>query len=312
MQNIPDKTFCDSIKTFQKSLNTKMRIENKSKNTITSYNTTYKAFILFCKQHYKQLSFSNIVEDDIYAFIEYKSEMMNKQGELAVSSVNAIVSHLKRLFKHIESNSGKLYDFDKVFEDIKPKQEQRIPKGVSDADFKKLEGRLEEMKIDEVLINFRNITLMKFLMYGGLRASEAISISLSDITYEEADKLYKISFRGKGRKIRTTFIEKELLEDELEMLSGVFNIDADKVIALTSTGNQMDRVQLSKMANSIYKQAGIKITGLHVLRHTVAKRLLARGVSIVVVQSLLGHGSIQTTAIYTNPTEDIIKGELGR
>lgn len=304
-----ENSFCKSIVRFQKSLNTKMKIDKLSKNTIDSYNRTYKYFILFCEQYDKELSFTNLKEDDIYAFIEYKSNNMDKQ-EISDSTVNSIISHLKRLFKHIERNSDELYDFDKVFEDIKIKQSVRIPKGIDDKDFKKIVNYLEEMKLEETFINFRNIILFKFLLYGGLRASEAISVCLSNIELEEDSDLYKISFKGKGKKNRVTFIKKDVIEDELDTLHNVLKIDINEPIATTSTGKQMDRIQLSKMVNSLYSRAGVNITGVHILRHTAAKRLLDEGVSIVVVQSLLGHGSIQTTAIYTNPTESIIKKEL--
>ncbi|WP_294961467.1 tyrosine-type recombinase/integrase [Sulfurimonas sp.] len=307
---MPELTFYESIQKFQKSLNVKMKIDELSVNTIDSYNRTYKYFILFCKQYDKKLSFQNIKEDDIYAFIEYKSANMNKQGNLSNSSVNSIVSHLKKLFKHIERNSDESYDFDKVFEDIKVKQSVRIPKGIDDKAFSKIVKYLEELKLNETFINFRNITLFKFLLYGGLRASEAISITLSSVELDISGGLYKIVFKGKGDKNRTTYIKEDLLYDELDTLRNVFKIDTHKPIALTTSGKAMDRVQLSKMVNSAYCRAGVKATGVHILRHTAAKRLLADGVSIVVVQSILGHGSIQTTSIYANPTESIIKKEL--
>jgi site-specific recombinase XerD len=271
---------------------------------------TYKSFVEFCKQHYKELSFQNLREDDIYAFIEYKSATMNKQGDVATSTANAIISHLKRLFKHIERNSENgLYDFDKVFEDIKLKQPKRVPKGLSDEQVNRLLNYLETLKAKETLINFRNIILFKLMLFGGLRASEAVSIKFSDIK-EVGDKLYKITFKGKGDKNRFTYVQKDDFEDEITTLKGMIVSSTGMLIATTASGKCMDRIQLSKMVNSIYKRAGIKASGVHILRHTAAKRLLANGVSIVVVQSLLGHSSIQTTSIYANPTEDIILKEM--
>lgn len=51
------------------------------------------------------------------------------------------------------------------------------------------------------------------------------------------------------------------------------------------------------------RQAGITGSTLHSLRHGYATRLLERNVNLRIVQILLGHGSIATTAIYTHLTE---------
>lgn len=300
--------FCQQLNNYIRSLNTKLKIDKKSENTISAYMRTYKYFIKFCEQHYKELTFKNIKEDDIYAFIEYKSMMMQKQGDISASTSNSLVSHLKRLFKHIERNAEDLHDFDKVFEDIKLKQPTRKPKGLSDSQVEKILTYLELSKADETYINFRNALLFKLMLFGGLRASEAVSIKLS--YFEEEGGLYKISFKGKGNKDRFTYVKVDDIEDEISTLKDVFNLDENEFISRTTLNKHMDRIQLSKMVNSIYSRAGLSVTGLHILRHTAAKKLLAKGVSIVVVQSLLGHSSIQTTSIYANPTEDIIRKEM--
>lgn len=301
-------TICKEIEAYAKSFERKMKIEKKSKNTIEAYMRTYKHFVDFCNQYDKELSFKNIKEDDIYAFLDYKSENMNKQGELSVSSANSYVVHLKRLFNYIERNGDELYDFDRVFEDIKLKQPQRKPKGLSDEAVEKILKYLEVLKCEETFIAFRNSLLFKVMLLGGLRASEAVTLTLS--CFKEEEDFYKISFKGKGDKNRVSYVKKEAIEDELLTLKDTFFLGENEKISRTSSGNCMDRVQLSKMVNSIYKRAGVKASGVHILRHTAAKTLLGKGVSIVVVQSLLGHNSIQTTSIYANPTDDIVKREL--
>lgn len=301
-------TFCQQIEIYTKSLHTKLKIEKKSKNTISSYMQTYKSFIEFCKQHYKELSSQNLREDDIYAFIEYKSATMNKQGDIATSTANAIVSHLKRLFKHIERNSEDGYNFNKVFEDIKLKQPKRVPKGIGEEDVGKLLTYLENLKSEETFINFRNVLLFKLMLFGGLRASEAVSLKLSNFSRKES--LYKISFKGKGDKERTTYIEADVIEDEIEMLGNIFGLLDNEYISKTRSNNHMDRIQLSKMVNSVYRMAGINVSGVHILRHTFAKSLREKKVDIVVLKELMGHSSIQTTSIYLNPTEDIVMREL--
>ena len=305
-------SFCKNIEIYVKSLNIKMKVDNKSKNTVMAYNRTYKYFIKFSKGYHKKITFKGLKENDIYAFIEYKSENMLEKENISISTTNSIITHLKVLFKHIEKNSDELYDFDKVFDDIKLKQQKSVPKGLTFKEVEKLKVYLKELKNDDTFLNYRNATLMKLMLFGGLRASEALSIRLSDITLYQDSELYRISFRGKGDKIRTSFIPVTLIEDELQTLAEQFALSSSSPIAITSTGANMDRFQLSKMANGIYKRAGIKSQGLHILRHTAAKVFLDSGVSIVVVQSLLGHSSIQTTSMYANPTESIITQELNK
>jgi len=304
------KLFCEKLNGFINSLLTKMTIENKSKNTIKTYTHTYKMFIEFCEQSDKELSFETLREDDIYSYISYRSSIMNKQGELSASTINSIVSHLKRLFIHIERNSNELLDFSKVFDDIKIKPTKKIPKGLSDKELSKLDIYIKDT-INNPGITYqalRNILLLKLMLLGGLRASETLTIKLSDFIAD--GEFYKISFFGKGKKHRIVYVLKSDFKDELELFKTKFNIQDSSLIALTSNDTVMDRFQLSDAMKYIYKLSNIKVSGVHILRHTAAKRLLANNVNITVVQSILGHSSIQSTTIYTNPTEEIMRAEM--
>ena len=71
----------------------------------------------------------------------------------------------------------------------------------------------------------------------------------------------------------------------------------------------MDGSQVYRMLQSIYVKLGIKAS-VHDLRHTFAKYLSYKNVDITVIKELLGHSSIQTTAIYTNPARKRIKSAV--
>lgn len=139
--------------------------------------------------------------------------------------------------------------------------------------------------------------------YCGLRKNEMIQLKISD--YYDEDEMYVIYIIGKGNKERELFIKKSLIDLELDELKEKgFNY-----ICQTSTGKIMDGSQIYRMIQSIYNKLNIQAT-VHDLRHTFAKNLSYQNIDITVIKELLGHSSIQTTAIYTNPSRKRIKSAI--
>ena len=67
------------------------------------------------------------------------------------------------------------------------------------------------------------------------------------------------------------------------------------------------------IVKAVANRAGItKEVSPQVLRHTFAKMALQKGISLPTVQKILGHGSLQTTAIYLNFTDVHIQDEFER
>lgn len=85
------------------------------------------------------------------------------------------------------------------------------------------------------------------------------------------------------------------------------NFGPNKPVFCTSNGNYIIPRNFNRTFYSLCKKAGID-KNLHALRHTFATRLLEQGENLKVVQEILGHAKISTTAdIYSHVTQEIKK-----
>jgi integrase/recombinase XerD len=132
----------------------------------------------------------------------------------------------------------------------------------------------------------------------GLRISEAVTLQVAAI--DTANLLLRII--GKGNKERRVPLPQPLLH-ELRTLWRSHRHPC-WLFPNRSGTNTLNQQVLSRTFKTAARAAGItrRVTP-HALRHSYATRLLEGGVDTRVVQILLGHVNIATTAIYTHLTE---------
>ncbi len=152
--------------------------------------------------------------------------------------------------------------------------------------------------------------------YGaGLRASEVVSLKLADI--DSSRMVIRIE-QGKGRKDRYAMLSEPLLDllrawwlaarERDVMLPGGWLFPGQNPV------NPLTTRQLRRAFDSAKMAAGIdKRVSLHTLRHCFATHLLEQKVDIRVIQVLLGHKKLDTTARYSqvaNTTLRAVKSPL--
>ena len=139
--------------------------------------------------------------------------------------------------------------------------------------------------------------------YGaGLRASEVVSLKLADI---DSERMAIRVEQGKGRKDRYAMLSEPLLHllrawwlaarERGVMLPGGWLFPGQNPV------NPLTTRQLNRAFHGARTAAGIdKPVSLHTLRHCFATHLLEQQVDIRVIQVLLGHSKLDTTARYSH------------
>ncbi len=140
------------------------------------------------------------------------------------------------------------------------------------------------------------------LAYGaGLRASEVVSLQVSDI--DSGRQVIRVE-QGKGRKDRYAILSDGLLA----LLRDLWRAARKRGVMLPGGWlfpgqdpvNHLTPRQLSRIFHGAKDAAGIdKRVSLHTLRHCFATHLLEQKVDIRVIQVLLGHTKLNTTAHYS-------------
>jgi integrase/recombinase XerD len=183
------------------------------------------------------------------------------------------------------------------------REPQKIPQVLSPDEMRRLLAVASSLKV-RVLLS---------LGYGcGLRAGEIVRLKAKHI--DSAQNIIRIE-QSKGRKDRNVMLSPEML-DLLRQWWKVRPSRHDAGAPLQerwlfpsrkSAGKPMTTRQLSRLFHAATEAAGIKKkVSLHALRHSFATHLLERGTDIRVIQALLGHDKLDTTARYTRVATGMI------
>jgi integrase/recombinase XerD len=171
----------------------------------------------------------------------------------------------------------------------------------------------ETRRLLAVANNLKVRTLLS-LGYGcGLRASEVVRLKVKHI--DSAQKIIRIE-QSKGRKDRNVMLSPEtlgLLRQWWKARPTRYDAGAPVAERWLFPGNKrgkpMTTRQLSRLFHEAADAAGIKkAVTLHALRHSFATHLLERGTDIRIIQALLGHDKLETTARYTRVATGMIAG----
>lgn len=150
-------------------------------------------------------------------------------------------------------------------------------------------------------LGLRDRAILEMLYGTGLRVSELISLRVADVSLEEG----AVRALGKGNKQRlvpagqqaVAAVERYLSESRPELLKS----RPSPWLFVSRRATRLTRQSIWLMLGRYGRLAGIrKGVTPHLLRHSFATHMLARGADLRSLQMMLGHADIATTQVYTH------------
>lgn len=212
----------------------------------------------------------------------YFLHLVNERSA-SFATVNQAICALKFFY---EKSVGKEWKLSGL---VRPKPRKKLPVVLS----------RKEVKTVLSLVRVPKYKTALTLIYAcGLRLKEGLLLRVDDV---DADRAQLRVRNGKGGKDRYV----PLSDRSLEILHG--HQQADSPSTYLFHGRDADRhlhpSAVQRTFKAVVVQSGIKKAAtVHTLRHSFATHMLESGVSIRVIQQMLGHTSPRTTARYTHLT----------
>ena len=156
----------------------------------------------------------------------------------------------------------------------------------------------------------RDFALVVFLCSTGVREGEVIGCLVRDLVQED-EVGYRVAVTGKGSKSRTIPVHAEAaaavqvyLADRAQRIGP---IDPASPLFVRSSGRALDASAVYRLVARSFDRAGVprrQGSMVHALRHSFATHALDGGATILEVQRLMGHSSLETTRLYLDIVGD--------
>ena len=262
--------------------------------TLSAYRSDVSLFARWLVKYTGRTLWS-ATETDIWRWLRgFNDDRRQKK----ISTVSRALSSLRRFYQHQERR-GRLANNPCRFIKGPTHRYRNLPYALSEADIARLLAAPDET----TPLGLRNKAMMELMYASGLRVSEAVELRESAIDR----KRRLLNIIGKGNKQRILPFGEEALywldrfkSDGLRSIIGGARSNA---VFPCSHGQVMTRSRALQIVKGYARKCGLSSPeriSPHSFRHAFATHMLNNGADLRVIQLLLGHESITTTAIYTH------------
>lgn len=282
--------------------------QDKAENTIRAYTTAVEQFATWFRQtNGKLLTPAHVTPLDIKAWRSH----LRTVRKSAASTVNLKLAAV-RAYTTWAKAAGKIQaDPAQGIKMLKQtpspprwltRSEQfallRAAQEATQLGYLKAQGRLDR---PSAIWSRRDEAILVLLLNTGLRLSEAEALNLSDVEINERSGHVQVR-QGKGRKTRKVTLNVDV-RTALQAWLDVRPEDASEAVFLSQKGGRLGSRAIARVVSKVAERAGLEDVSPHTLRYSFAKNLVDADVGLEKVATLLGHESLDTTRIYTQPSE---------
>ena len=256
-----------------------------SENTLQSYRRDLKYFGIYLHS-IGISSYLKVTHVDLMTYIIY----LKKNGK-ANSSISRSVASIRTYYSFLHHNG--LIESNPSIEVEAPKPERKTPQILT---LSEVENLLAKPDL-RTAIGKRDKAMIELLYATGIRVTELISLSLSDVN--TAMGYIKCKGTQKTRVIPLGSMASKAIDYYMKDGRGnLVNSDEDALF-VNYYGKQLTRQGFWKVIKRYSDEVGIdKSITPHTLRHSFAFHLVQNGADLKAVQEMLGHSDLATTQIY--------------
>ncbi len=285
------------------------RYTGKSKKTLANYEKRLRLYGLFCADN-------DLREDDFRTVSAWRDSMLD--AGMKPSSVSQYLNELKIFFTAVSNpifGSDLCYPKNPVSPEFFPKVAKRpYDQILTDEQAAKL---IPNQKTTAAKAGTwpRNYAICALLLTSKIRNSELLDLTLSDLDFRNGELTVS---HGKGDKFRVTeFSPFAQSAVRLYLLSGIrpgnlpdsaplFGTTAAHTFGAEAAAGGTENFHAgtaqwlsSLVERHVYAATGVRNVRTHDLRHVGSRLALNAGASMELLQSELGHSSMNTTQIYS-------------
>jgi len=227
--------------------------------------------------------------------------------ELATATRSAYLHAVRGFFAYL-SRTGVLLD--DPARQLPLPQAQRLPRrGLTERQAAKLVNAPSAF----TPVGLRDRALLELLYGTGIRRGECLRLDVTNVDLGQGLVFVRDGKNRKDRIVplaaRASLALISYLRDSRPELAKHAH---EAALFLSTLGRRLSRTQLHQVLRTHSAAAGLDNVSPHALRHAYATHLLRGGASVRHVQELLGHRSLQTTALYTRVEVEDLRRVIAR